>query len=128
MSKPKKPKGVALDLSALADQAADACLARMLDYHLATEDETHWNLPGLESIVGTIGTLSGQLLKRCGRTEAFFEALEKIEERLPNLEFKEAFDDVEGLILDDLHATATAAYALGIAMGRRLARLEGGTR
>jgi len=119
MPKTKKPKP-APDLSTLAERAADFILeanrARLLDPGEATEDLDGPTNP-YENLLKAAGLDFGNL----DRGNAF-------KKLLPSDDLRQAFDAVQGEHNREEYAREQATWLLGLALGKRLARLDGGAR
>jgi hypothetical protein len=114
MPKTKKAKP-APDLSVLAERAADAVFDDLLDYNQTTQRFTAAGDP-----LDLLGKAAGEDWTIGDREMDFERALpENVRERFRGL--TQAAYALGG-------ARARAAYAFGLAMGKRLAKLEGGAR
>jgi hypothetical protein len=115
---PKKARPVP-DLSTLAERAADDALARLSDHRHATGEDIG---------EGPFPAYARLLTKADACFDPVSEMQDDINEKLPSPELREMVSKMYGAWFAYVNEREQAAYLFGIAVGKRLARLEGGVR
>ena len=106
-------------LAELAERFADSVFARLLDLQEAEGDDPDGDI--YDPLLTAAGVDLDELEGGSDEEDRFAKAL-------PTDELKQAFDRIVKQQAKQQVGYEQAAYSIGLAIGRRLARLEGGVR